>query len=697
MSRLHGQENDVTDPLTSLFDPRSVAIVGASADPRKWGHWLAKGALAGRERRSVALVNRQRTPVLGVATSARVSDLTEVPELVVVTTPAAHVHDVVEESLALGSRFFVVITTGIGDPPTPQAERELAALVRAGGGRLLGPNCMGVVDSAASLQLSWGDFPRGEVGLVSQSGNVGLELARMLGAVGLGFSRFVSLGNQGDLDAADAIESMALHESTRLIAAYVEDFRDGRRLARALVAAREAGKPVLLLTVGGSEASTRAAQSHTGAMVSAVDVVDAVCAHTGALRVSGTGELVDVVQALLARQPIVGDRVSVVADSGGQGALAADALTARGLQVPPLTAGTTGSLGATLPSYAGLSNPVDLAGAGEADLNSYAEVVRLLQDGPETTTTLLTGYFGSYGTDTPSLGLDELAVATALAGSAVESGQAVVVHSMASGTPALTVLRELGVPVYPRVEQAAAGVAGAATWTARAANVVPRLPDAGPPLPTGDYEVVRSLLLEHGVPFADAAFGDGGDDFLLAAEAVGFPVALKAMGLLHKTEAGGVALGIADRAALAVALSSMRARTGATHYAVEAMATWPGSVELIMGVRHDPAFGPVAMVGIGGTAAELADDTALGLAPLTLARARSMIESLRHAPLLRGWRGASAVDLEAAATVLVAVAEAAASHPELAELEVNPVLVHREGAVALDAAATLRPGGTRPR
>ncbi|MFE7168472.1 CoA-binding protein, partial [Streptomyces sp. NPDC057616] len=455
----------VRPPLADeLFDPGSVAVVGASGNPEKWGYWLAKGALAGRARREVHLVNRRGGSLDGVPFRAALDGLP--CEHVVVAVPPAHVRPVVTEGLAAGARCFTVITSG-GDPAE---ERALAALVTSGGARLLGPNCMGLVDTTTELRLSWGDFPAGAVGLVSQSGNLALEIGRHLARVGEGFSRFVSLGNQRDIDAADALETLICHPGTRVIAAYVEDFRDGRRLARALTAAHAAGKPVLLLTVGRSAASTGAAASHTGALVSPYATVAAVCRDSGALLLESAGELVDTAMCLLAgrdrgapgaaRGPASGSaptalRIAVVGDSGGQGALAADAFTVRGAEVPALSPETTARLAGLLPPRAGCRNPVDLAGAGEADLGVYARVAGELLASGEADAVVLTGYFGDYAAANPAQATRECEVAGLLADAADTTGRRLVVHTMARGTPALAVLRGRRIPVHERIEQAA--------------------------------------------------------------------------------------------------------------------------------------------------------------------------------------------------------------------------------------------------
>ncbi|MDQ8707896.1 acetate--CoA ligase family protein [Streptomyces sp. LHD-70] len=716
--------------LDVLFDPRSVAVVGASANPEKWGYWLASGALDGRERRAVHLVNRRGGELRGVPFLPGLDALPHAPEHVVVAVPPPQVGPLVEQGLAAGARCFTVITSGGAGAAE---ERELASLVTAGGARLLGPNCMGVVDTTSGLRLSWGDFPAGAVGLVSQSGNLALEIGRLLARAGQGFSRFVSLGNQRDIDAADALDALIAHPPTRIVAAYVEDFRDGRRLARTLAAAHAAGKPVLLLTVGRSEASGRAAASHTGALVSTRATVEAVCRDAGALLLDTAGELVDTAMCLLGvpgwgvpslgvpglGAPGLGApgstplRVAVVGDSGGQGALAADALAARGLAVPGLSADTVRAVAAELPPGAACGNPVDLAGAGEADLGSYARVVRALLSAGDTDAVVLTGYFGDYASANPAQAARECEVARELAAAAREFGRRLVVHTMARGTPALAALREYAVPVYERIEEAAGALAGAARLhvppegpagpagpadPADPAGPADPADPAGPAGPApeaafavadGGYESVRELLASYGLGFPAAEFVSDADEAVLAAHRTGYPLALKAMGLAHKTEAGGVALGIADEDGLRAAFARMRSRTGAARYVVEAMASPPYAVELIVGVRRDPAFGPVAMVGIGGVTAELLADTAVALAPLTPERARALLLSLRHAPLLTGWRGAPPVHLEAATAALCAVARAGAAHPELSELEVNPLLVHPGGAIALDAHGVL--------
>ena len=331
----------MTRNLEALFDPRSVAILGASSDPSKWGHWLARGALGGESRRSVFLVNRNGSEVLGRPTYRSLADLPERPELVVLSVPQASFEEAVDASLAVGAKALVVISAGLGEsgPVGRARERAVVERVRAAGASLLGPNCLGVFDAGTELDLSAHDVTGGPVGLVSQSGNLALEIGLLGRDVGLGFSRFVSLGNQADLEAAELIEAFAAHEPTRAIAVYCEDFRDGRAFARAGRAAVEAGKPVVLLAGGASEAAARAALSHTGALASDLAAVDAACRAAGIERVSSPKELVDLLGALLEGRRPRGRKIALAGDGGGHSVIAADHAAAHRLELPAHSAG----------------------------------------------------------------------------------------------------------------------------------------------------------------------------------------------------------------------------------------------------------------------------------------------------------------------------------------------------------------------
>ena len=661
--------------LDPLFAPRSVAVVGASRDPAKWGGQLARGALKGRHRRAVGLVNRHGGEILGSRAHRTLEELPTAPELVVACVPAAQLVRTVDDALAVGAQAIVGISAGLGEAE----ERALRERVRAADAVLLGPNCLGVFDRDAELDLApWVDFPPGEIGLIAQSGNLSLELALLAGREGLGFSRFASLGNQADIEAAELVESFAGHEATRLIALYLEDFRDGRAFARAAAAAE---KPVVLLTVGGSEAGVRAARSHTRALVSDLAVVDAACQAAGIVRVSTPRELIEAARSLQHGRRPRGRRVVVLGDGGGHGVVAADVAAQHGLELPLLSASLGGELANVLPETATTQNPVDFAGGAEQDIRTFERVVRLLLDSGETDALLVTGYFGGYGTAA------EREVAVALATVAGESGVPLVVHSLYPESDAARALVSSGALVYGEIERAVGALATLAEAAGRAPAGLPI--ETGDPLPRAQegYFASRSLVSDAGVAMIPALPVSTATEAQAAARELGFPVVLKALAAEHKSDAGGVVVGIASAAELETAYRTLPAGP----CSVERMAPLDDGLELIVGVRRDPRFGPVLLVGLGGVFAEVFRDVAVALAPVEPDEAEHLLRSLRCAPLLEGARGRPRLDLTAAARAASALSHLAAQAPWLAELEVNPLLVTADGAVGLDARLILLP------
>lgn len=647
--------------LEVFADPRSVAVVGASGDPAKWGYWLAAGALEGAHRRRVELVNRGGGEVLGRACVRRLADLDEAPELVVLCVPPAAVDDVVDEALAMGVRGFLGITAGIADEPA------LATKIRGAGARLVGANSLGLVDSATELRLAWGKFTSGPLAIVSQSGQLGSELANLGVRQGLGCSRFVSVGNQSDVTATEILADLANHDQTQVIALYLESFAGAQQLFETLQAI---GKPTLLLTVGASAASSRLARTHTGSLTSSLDVVDAACRAHGVLRVRTPAELITVARAIRVIKPPNGKRIAIVADSGGQGGIAADQATLHKLEVPAFSESVSLKLKELLPGGAATTNPVDLAGAGERDLNSYAETVAVAAN--DVDAVVLTGYFGCYGTDTPTLVDAEREVARRLA----KVGKPLVVHSMNADSPVAGELWELGVPVFATIETVMCAVAGLANLsqprTTQPATVRTSQPECD------GYLAAREWLIAQGIPFPEAArYGDAAFDP---------PYVLKAGWLDHKTEAGGVRVGLADREALSAAYEEMHARLGDGEYVVEAQDTRKDVTEILVGVRHDPDFGPVVVVGAGGTAAEVHRDVTLELAPVSAETALEMIERLKCAALLKTWRGRPPADLKALARLVANISQLSA------EVELNPVRVGPDGVLVVDALLVRKEG-----
>ncbi len=684
--------------LTTLFAPRSVAILGASDDSSKWGHALSKHMVGAGSDAEIHLVNHKGTPVLGRPTvrslaEARVANGGPL-DLVAICVPAAGFLQSLDDALAAGARAVVAITAGLAelDADGAHIEAEARDRVRRHGALLVGPNCLGVVDTTTRLQLSGELLQAGSIAVLSQSGNIVIDLADLMRERGVGISRFVSLGNQSDLGLVDFMHACVEHPGTESVAVYVEDVVDGRAFIDAARALRAVGKPVVLLAPGRSAGATRGAASHTGSLTSAAQVVDAACAAAGVHRVETPEQMIDLLVALGSHRRSNGRRIAILTDGGGHGAVAADALVAAGLEVPLLRPALGRQLTAALLANSSVDNPVDLAGAGEQDASSYAKALSVLLGSDEVDAVLLTGYFGGYAAGDSRLAGPELAAAGEIARVTAAQSKPVVVHTIYPHSPSCQVLSAVGIPVFRDVRRAGRVLAGLAAAEAHAVLDPVELPRPAAALAGGGYGAARAMFARAGIEFpaavevtAEAQLRDA-----LASGIVRFPVVLKALGLLHKSDAGGVVLGLADEPSAVTAYRDMVRRLDPPAVSAEHMADRDQGVELIVGTVWDARFGPVLMVGLGGIFTEVLADTAFATAPVTAATAREMLLSLRGAPLLRGLRGVGPVDLDAISDLAARVSVVAAEHPELGELEINPVLCTSSGALALDARVVLR-------
>lgn len=683
------------EDLASLFDPVSVAVVGASDDSSKWGNWLARAAMAGPH--PCYLVNHGRDEVLGTRSYRSLLEVPGPVGLVAVCVPAAAYPAAVEDALHVRAPVIVGISAGMGEtgPAGRLLEQQLALRVRAAGSALLGPNCLGVSDSGSGLRLTSNPLPAGRIALLSQSGNLSLDLAGQLQAHGLGLSRFASLGNQSDIDLPRLVEVCGRHEATDVIAVYCEEFTDGRRFVEA---ARNAGKPVVLLTVGASAGAARTASSHTGSIVSGSSVVDAACAAAGVHRVDSPGAMADLLTVLSGPIRPSGPRLGIVTDGGGHAAVAADLAEQAGLTVPAFSPGLRGRVAAHLPRGASTSNPVDVAGGGERDITCFSSVAREVLASGEVDALLLSGYFGGYAAYGDQLAALELEEAGVLGRLVAEIGFPLAVHTLfPDGAPALR-LRAEGIPVFRRAEAVTRSWGLLTSALARppqpigtggeAAGLPPSPVASSPPVVDTAYWDARSLLDAAGVPFPGGVLvrKEAG---LLAATGLRYPLVLKACGLLHKSDIGGVVLGLEDADQLRAAYGDMVERIAPPACAVEEMADLSAGVELLVGVCRDPRFGPVVLVGMGGVYAEVLSDVQLALAPVSAAEAVTLLLRLRGSPLLRGARGRPHLDLQAAGRVVANISVLAAAHPEIGEVEVNPLLLLPVGALALDARVVL--------
>lgn len=675
--------------MDQFFDPGSVAVLGASNDPAKWGFWLAAGALTGSRRRSVYLLNSRAASIQGAPTFASLDELPETPELLVISIPGPAVPGIVDEALTAGVRAFLIISARV---PQPEA---LAARVVAAGARLIGPNSLGLVDASSELLLAWGHFAPGSLAVVTQSGQLGTEIATLSARSGLGISRFASIGGQSDVRAAEILTSLVDDAATAQVVLYLESFTGGSALVTAMQALRAAGKPTMILTTGASNAGARVAKSHTGSLTSAMETVDAACRAAGAIRLATPGEIVELAGFFAASWLPAGRRIAVISDSGGQGAIAADTAAHWNLSIDVLAPATAADAREHLPEAGAIDNPIDLDGAGETALSVYADLAEVLAADESIDAVVLSGYFGCYGQDVPDLLDAELAVVDRLGRFVAETRKPLIVHSMSADSQAVTRLWEANIPSYTSIEAAIRVLARAAFYRSHSGRLAEVLDLTGPVTPWGTgYAAARETIAAAGVPVPAAVTLTRETDPAEEVTASGLhpPFALKAGWPAHKTEVGGIALGLATREAIESAYAEMVGRLGEGQYILEEMDTREHVVEILVGGRQDENFGPIVMVGAGGTETELFDDTWLELAPVSHAEALDMVSRLRCHRLLTGWRGRPAADLDGLAETIVAVSRLVAANNEIQEIEINPVRVAPSGALAVDALVVTNDG-----
>jgi len=705
-----------------LFAPRRIALIGASDRAGSVGEVLAANLLAGGFRGELMFVNPKGRAVHGREVFTSVAALPAPPDLAVIATPAATVPELIAELGAKGCRAAVVISAGFeGDDPASAARRQ--ALLDASRPHLLrivGPNCLGVLSPVHGVNASFARNapPAGGIALVAQSGAVAAAALDWAPAHGLGFSHVVTLGDSLDVDVGDLLEFLGRDPVTRTILLYVESLRDARKfMSAARFAAR--AKPVILVKGGRSRAGAKAAFSHTRALAGADDVYAAAFRRAGVLQVDGLDDLLDAALVFAeGRAPAPGG-LAILTNGGGAGVLAVDALERVGAQLTALVPATQEALRALAPAHGVCGNPVDIL--GDAGPQLYARGLTALLAAPEVDGVLVI----NCPTAVADSGLAAEAVIAArradrtrkpvlaawLGEPSVAAGRAKLI---AAGIPTFST-PEAAVRGFARLGEAQrlcdqlletpGGTEGVAD-PARAREIVGRALAQG--RMALDPMEVQGVLWAYGVSTLETRLVSTPQDAGEAAASLGGPVALKIQSpdISHKSDVGGVQLGLLGRAPTVRAAEAMLSRLKVARpearidgFIVQPMVSRPKAQEVLAGVVRDPTFGPVVVVGHGGVSVEVVADRALGLPPLNGALARDMIGRTRVSRLLAGYRDRPPADLEALAGVLVALGRLAVDVPEVAELDLNPVLCDDRAALVVDARIAVRrpdPAAARP-
>ena len=684
-----------TASMRAFFEPQVVAVIGASPTRGKIGSEILHNLLAAEFMGTVVPVHPTAREVAGLTAYPRVTDIPFAIDLAMIVVPADQVLAVVDDCIRKQVRAICVISAGFSecDAAGRAREAELLDTVRRAGCRLIGPNCMGLLntDPAVRLNATFSPVypPRGRVAMSTQSGALGLAILDYAKRLDIGISSFVSVGNKADVSGNDLIQYWAEDPNTSVILLYVESFGNPKKFAEI---ARRVGrtKPIVAVKAGRSRAGSRAAASHTGALATNDAVVDALFKQAGVIRTERLEEMFDVA-VLLSHQPTPrGARVAILTNAGGPGILAADACEANGLELPPLSDATRSELRSFLPAAASVGNPVDMLASAPAEHYRRA-LAALLRD--ESVDSVITIFI-------PPLVTDPTAVATAIQAGVegTHDKPVLAVFMRSAGAPAALA----PIPSYAFPESAAQALARVTAYGRwRATPIVP-----APALKSVDAEEVRrivgrvlkrgsgwalpdesqALLAAAGIATAETRTATTLEEAVRAASQIGFPVALKALGptLLHKTERKAVTLNIHDESGVRAAYDDFATRFGRDMTAVLVQQMVPHGVEMIVGALHDPVFGPVIACGTGGVLVDVLADTAFRLHPLSASDPGEMIDGLRGARLLRGYRGSPPADEPALREVLLRVSELVRIAPEIQELDLNPVIVLGAGARVAD-------------
>lgn len=694
--------------LRYLFAPASVAVIGASLRPHSIGTIALNNMMAGGFTGPIYPVNPKYESLAGMPVYPKIARLPQVPDLALICTPPKTVPGLIRELGERGTRAAIVLSDGFPGEAKENARLRQAMLDAARPHllRILGPDSVGLLVPGIGLNASiahTGALP-GKIAFVSQSGALVSAILDWAKSRGIGFSTFISLGEGIDTDVGDILDYLAGDADTHAILLYIEDIRAARKFMSAARAAAR-GKPVLVLKAGRVTESAQAAGAHAGALVDADAVYDAAIRRAGMLRVFSTEDLFDAVETLARARPMPGNRLAIVANGGAPGVLATDALIAGGGELAQLSDATVEALDAALPPAWSRSNPVNIF--DDASPQRYTTAVQALLHEPNADAVLFI--------HAPTARVPSLEIASAVAPLAKLASRNILACWLGgeSVAAARTLFTDAAIPTYDTPEDAVRGFMQIAQYQ-RNQNLLMQVPasareDVSPDraraqavirqaLEAGRESLTepeaKSILAAYGMPVVDTRVAADADEAARIAGEIGFPVALKILShdIGHKSDVGGVALGLQDAASVSAAATAMRTRVAQRHpgaqlrgYAVQAMAQHADTHELSIGVSTDPVFGPVILFGQGGIAAEVTADYAVGLPPLNMVLARDMISRTRVSRLLNGYRNHPAIDVERIARTLVDVSYLITEIPQIVELDINPLLADAQGVLVLDA------------
>ncbi len=694
--------------LDALFSPGSVAVVGASRSPDKVGNRILANLIECGFTGQIVPVNPTASEILGLRCYPSLREYGRSVDLGVVVVPRPAVMAAVEDCIGAGAKALIVITAGFKEtgPEGADLERELVRLCRARQVRLVGPNCLGLLNTERNLNASFAKVwpARGHISFMSQSGALMSAILDHAALHRLGISKMISLGNKGDVDENDLIAALAADPDTNVIVGYLESIMDGDKFIRTAENAA-ARKPIVIFKSGVTQAGVRAASSHTGSLAGADIAYGAAFRRSGVIRAETFEQMIDYALAFTMQPLPKGERVAVVTNAGGPGIMAADAIEQIGLTMSPLSEATRDSLRGVLPEAASSANPIDVL--GDADAGRYAAAVHAAIADPQVDAVIVLL--------TPQAVTRVPQTAAAIADAA--DGSKPVLASFMGGrdvAPAIKLFMERGLPNYPSPERAVRALNAMceyARWLRRPPRIVARFPVnrrrveriIARQLRLQQHQVgevaAKDILRAYDFNVPPGFHALTREEAVEAAERIGFPVAMKIVSpdIIHKSDIGGVRLNLDSPEAVRDTFDLMMLRIGqrlpeARLEGVYVEKMCPRGREVILGMTRDPQFGPMLMFGLGGIFVEVMKDVTFHIAPITQEEARQMLESTRSYALLRGVRGQARVDIDAIAVSLQRISQLVTDFPHILEMDINPFIVGPVGGVSLaaDARFTLR-------
>ena len=700
--------------LKRLFKPASVAVIGASEVPGKAAERRTRSLIQGGYPGKIFLINPKRDRLFDRKAYPSILDIGEEVDLVMVVVAPKLIPQAVADSVKMRAKGIVIITAGLGETGEEgkKIEAEILRIATEGGAKIIGPNCSGLFSAAGGMNLlGVPPIQKGPLAVIAQSGNIIDSITHYAEMRGVGLSHIISAGNAIGVKFHEYIEYLGQDEETKAILMYMEGIKEGGEIVRA---AREVSKkkPIVILKVGRSKAGARAAASHTGSLAADDAIVDAAFRQAGIVRVTNVDEMFDVAMSF-ANMPLPkGNRVAIVSEGGGDNSVAADNAEHFGLEVPVLPQATQEKIRPFLLAGMPASNPIDYGGTAEENPDMVNKVVEVLMEEPGIDSVYVTGFFGGFKEIiAPHVGALEEKTSQELVRLMRHHGKPIAVHTSFAQAPfaSMRILSENGVLLTPSSERAAQCLAYMSKFSSRREKL--NLAKSLPPVPADADKArtliqavkqegrknlleteARELLSVYGVALPPARLAKTPDEAGAAAADLGFPVALKIVSpeIIHKSDAGGILLNLADEAAVRegftkiVANASRVSDKGKILGVLVAPMAKKGQ-ECIIGMIRNPQFGAVVMFGLGGIFVEVLKDVSFRVAPLSDLDLEEMIHEIKGYPLLGGVRGQKPKDTAILRDVLRRVAQMATDHPEILEVDINPIIVHEQGASVVDA------------